>query len=166
MTWSDAGHAWSLLFISYFVIWNALQILLGLVSARLIWRYARTRHIRNTALSRHLTTPPLVSVIVPAHNEALTVEQNLRALLALDYDPYEVVVVNDDSSDGTLRVLQDAFALMPAPVAFSQPLPSAPVRGLYRSLREPALLVIDKEHGGSKSDALNAGINAASGELV
>jgi YaiO family outer membrane protein len=166
MTWSHVALAWSLVFISYFVIWNAVQIVLGLMSARLIWRYARVRHVRNTALSQRLAAPPLVSVIVPAYNESLTIEQSVRALLALDYDPCEVVVVNDGSADDTLQVLQDAFALMPAPVAFAQPLSSAPVRGLYRSLHEPALLVIDKEQGGSKSDALNAGINAASGDLV
>ena len=55
---------------------------------------------------------------------------------------------------------------MPAPLAFAQPLPSAAVRGIYRSVSEPELVVVDKENGGCKADAANAGINAASGTLV
>jgi cellulose synthase/poly-beta-1,6-N-acetylglucosamine synthase-like glycosyltransferase len=55
---------------------------------------------------------------------------------------------------------------VPAPVAFQQPIATEPVRGVYRSLTEPALVVVDKENGRCKSDSSNAGINAASGELV
>ena len=110
--------------------------------------------------------PPLVSIVVPACNEELTIVESIRALLALDYTPREVVVVNDGSTDGTLQLLQRTFQLVPAPLAFVQPLRSAPVRGVYRSVSEPDLVVIDKQNGGSKADASNAGINAASGVLV
>ena len=55
---------------------------------------------------------------------------------------------------------------MPAPLAFVQPLSSEPVRGIYRSVSEPDLVVVDKENGRCKADAANAGINAASGVLV
>ena len=110
--------------------------------------------------------PPLVSIVVPAYNEELTIVESIRALLALDYQPREVVIVNDGSADGTLPVLQRTFELVAAPLAFVQPLRSEPVRGIYRSVREPDLVVVDKANGGSKSDAVNAGINAASGILV
>jgi cellulose synthase/poly-beta-1,6-N-acetylglucosamine synthase-like glycosyltransferase len=51
-------------------------------------------------------------------------------------------------------------------VAFVQPLTTAPVRGIYRSIGDPRLVVLDKDAGGCKADASNAGINAASGTLV
>ncbi len=47
-----------------------------------------------------------------------------------------------------------------------QPLPTATIRGVYRSISEPDVVVVDKENGGCKSDAANAGINVASGTLV
>jgi cellulose synthase/poly-beta-1,6-N-acetylglucosamine synthase-like glycosyltransferase len=44
---------------------------------------------------------PRVSVIVPARNEEEGIEQCLRSLLALDYNNYEVMAINDRSDDGT-----------------------------------------------------------------
>ena len=150
----------------YFALWNASQLLMGGVAALYVSRYMRRRTRRNLALAARLASPPLVSIIVPARNEALTIVESVRALLALEYEAREIVVVNDGSSDATLSVLQQAFRLVPAPLAFLQPLKTAPIRGVYRSIEEPALVVIDKESAGCKADASNAGINVASGTLV
>jgi glycosyltransferase involved in cell wall biosynthesis len=49
---------------------------------------------------------PRVSVIVPARNEEDSVEQCLRSLLALDYDNYEVIAVNDRSTDRTGEIME------------------------------------------------------------
>ena len=75
-------------------------------------------------------------------------------------------IVNDGSTDGTLATLERTFRLVPAPLAFVQPLSTAAIRGIYRSVSEPDLVVVDKENGGCKADATNAGINVASGTLV
>jgi len=156
----------TLLVTLYFALWNASQIAMGAAASMFLWRYQRRRTRRNRALAGRLASPPLVSVIVPACNEALTIVDSVRALLALDYEAREIVIVNDGSSDGTLNVLRRTFQMLPAPVAFAQALSTARVRGVFRSIEEPALVVIDKENGGCKADAANAGINAASGVLV
>ena len=148
---------------TYFVTYNVSQWAMAGVGGRFLWRYQRRRNPRNLALVARLAAPPFVSIVVPAHNESLTIVNSIRALLALEYEAREIVVVNDGSKDDTLAVLKQSFELVEAPVAFEQPLKSAPLRGVYRSLVEPALVVIDKVNGGSKSDAVNAGINAASG---
>ncbi|MBZ5686840.1 MAG: glycosyltransferase family 2 protein [Acidobacteriia bacterium] len=49
---------------------------------------------------------PRVSIIVPARNEEDTIEQALRTLLALDYDNYEVIAVNDRSTDRTGEIME------------------------------------------------------------
>jgi len=48
---------------------------------------------------------PRVSIIVPARNEEESIEQALNTLLALDYDNYELIVVNDRSTDRTGEIL-------------------------------------------------------------
>jgi cellulose synthase/poly-beta-1,6-N-acetylglucosamine synthase-like glycosyltransferase len=50
---------------------------------------------------------PRVSVIVPARNEQETIERALKSLLALDYDNYEVIAVNDRSTDRTGEILDE-----------------------------------------------------------
>jgi cellulose synthase/poly-beta-1,6-N-acetylglucosamine synthase-like glycosyltransferase len=158
--------AFSVLVIAYFVLWNVSQFLMAGVASRQLWRYLRRRTPRDRALVAHLASPPLVSIVAPAHNEALTIVESVRALLALDYEAREIVIVNDGSTDDTLSRLRETFQLVPAPVAFEQPLKTAPIHGAYRSVAEPALVVIDKDSAGCKADASNAGINASSGELV
>src|SRR5215471_12294232 len=49
---------------------------------------------------------PRVSIIVPARNEEQTIEQALRTLVALDYDNYEVIAVNDRSTDRTGEIME------------------------------------------------------------
>jgi glycosyltransferase involved in cell wall biosynthesis len=49
---------------------------------------------------------PRVSIIVPARNEEQTIQAPLRTLLALDYDNYEVIAVNDRSTDRTGEIME------------------------------------------------------------
>ncbi len=49
---------------------------------------------------------PRVSIIVPARNEERDIEQSLNRLLELDYDNYEVIAVNDRSTDRTREIME------------------------------------------------------------
>jgi cellulose synthase/poly-beta-1,6-N-acetylglucosamine synthase-like glycosyltransferase len=108
---------------------------------------------------------PRITFIVPAYNEAANISESLRALLALDYPALDIVVINDGSTDGTMEVLQEQFALVEAPADYERLLDTKPLRGLYRTRNYPQLLVADKDNGG-KADALNLGLNLASGEII
>jgi cellulose synthase/poly-beta-1,6-N-acetylglucosamine synthase-like glycosyltransferase len=149
----------------YFLALNGLYMAFSLVALVVLVGHRRrwTPQALDTVL-RSPATPP-ISVIVPAFCEESTIAESLRGLLLLNYPQFEVVVVNDGSTDRTLDVLVEAFGLVRAPVAYQQPLDTAPVRGLYRSLDHPDLVVIDKVNGG-KADSINAGINAARHDLV
>jgi cellulose synthase/poly-beta-1,6-N-acetylglucosamine synthase-like glycosyltransferase len=109
---------------------------------------------------------PSVSIIAPAFNEEKTIVDNIRCLLALQYSNYEIIVVNDGSTDNTLDTIVKHFDLVKVDRAFKMEIDCQPIRGIYQS-KNPAfnhLVVIDKENGG-KADALNAGINVSQNEL-
>ena len=111
-----------------------------------------------TLASSRFTVP--VSVIVAAYNEERVIESTIRSLLAFDYPQFEVIVVNDGSTDWTLERVRDAFGLEPYHVFERRVFASEQVRAVYRSPEYPNLVVVDKENGG-KADSWNAGLNVA-----
>jgi len=142
----------------YMAAVNTGYIVLSGISFVVLGRYSQ-RHSLDTPQVYSEFEPP-VSVIVPAYNEASTVVTTVRSLLQLRYPQFEVIVVNDGSTDETLSVLTHAFQLRQFPEALRVRLRTARVRGMYRSQTCAELRVIDKENGG-KADAMNAAINAA-----
>jgi cellulose synthase/poly-beta-1,6-N-acetylglucosamine synthase-like glycosyltransferase len=149
----------------YFLVVNLLLVVL-LASSALEMRKHRLElwhALRERLLGSSMT--PRISVLAPAHDEARTVSESLRSMLALRYPDLEVILVNDGSSDATLAILQRDFDLVAICPIFRRRLDSEAVRGLYRSRSSPGLVVVDKANGG-KADALNAGLNIATGELV
>src|SRR3712207_687365 len=143
---------------AYFVVINVYYVTLFLFATsenRLRARQQGIEDFRLLSRSRH-TLP--VSVIVPGYNEEQTVSDCLHSLGKLDYPQYEVIMVNDGSTDRTLDVLMDEFDLVRADIFSRCHFETAGVRGVYRSRRYPEFYVIDKANGG-KADSLNAGIN-------
>ena len=61
------------------------------------WIFRPIRRQRRNLLKNELSNEYYVpvSILVPAHNEALTIEATIRSLLALDYKLYEIIVVDD-----------------------------------------------------------------------
>jgi poly-beta-1,6-N-acetyl-D-glucosamine synthase len=140
----------------------AYGIFFGLLAFALVESRMRARERRAEdfeTLSRSRFTIP-VSVIGPVYNEEPIVVSSVRSLLAQQYPEAEVITVNDGSSDGTLRRLQEAFDLEPRQVFFRRTFPTKEIRAIYRSRTDPRLIVVDKANGG-KADALNCGLNLA-----
>jgi cellulose synthase/poly-beta-1,6-N-acetylglucosamine synthase-like glycosyltransferase len=108
---------------------------------------------------------PGISLIAPAYDMEPLIVANVKSMLASDYEPLEVVVVDDGSEDGTTATLISAFDLIELPVGDRLQIPTAPITQIYVSRSDPRLQVVRKENGG-RSDAINAGLNVARSELV
>ncbi|MDP4192883.1 MAG: glycosyltransferase [Bacteroidota bacterium] len=90
---------------------------------------------------------PFVSIIVPVYNEGKVLRGSIKSLLELNYPNYEIIIVNDGSTDDTKEVGQSL-------VGFHQ--------GKLSSVR---VSLINKPNGG-KSRALNAGIQFSKADVV
>jgi cellulose synthase/poly-beta-1,6-N-acetylglucosamine synthase-like glycosyltransferase len=101
-----------------------------------------------------------VSILVPAYNESAGIYGSIRSLVSIEYPEYEIIIINDGSTDDTLEKLQSRFKLVKTNRVIRQQLETKRVRGTYQSTIYPNLIVIDKENGG-KADALNVGINCS-----
>lgn len=149
----------------YFLAINLVS--LALLASASVDLWVHLRQVRGESRWRVLGSDvaPRVSILSPAYNEAATIVANIEACLGLQYANVEVIVTNDGSTDGTFEIVREYFALEPVHPILDRRIATAPIRGIYRSAREAALLVIDKENGG-RADALNAGLDLASGDLV
>ena len=54
-----------------------------------------------------LTNLPFVSIIVPARNEENHIERCLLSLLSQEYPYFEIIAIDDSSTDGTLKIMHD-----------------------------------------------------------
>jgi cellulose synthase/poly-beta-1,6-N-acetylglucosamine synthase-like glycosyltransferase len=149
----------------YFIIVNGTYTLFTIISLKDIRTHLSTisnQSIRNL-LSGVFYRP--LSIIVPAHNEQENIVTTVKSLLSLSYPEYEVIVVDDGSSDSTLQELIRNFRLVRVEKPISIVLQHEPLAAVYASLDCEYLTVISKKNGG-KSDALNAGINFSRFPLI
>jgi poly-beta-1,6-N-acetyl-D-glucosamine synthase len=104
----------------------------------LLW-FAYLGHAERNVLGvrKHHEMPP-VSVVIPAYNEGRLMERALASLMELDYPQYEIVVVDDGSTDDTLA---QAAA--------------------WEGRRGPVEVKVVTKRNGGKASALNAGIAAS-----
>jgi cellulose synthase/poly-beta-1,6-N-acetylglucosamine synthase-like glycosyltransferase len=150
-----------IIIILYFLILNSAYTVFTILALFDIRNYAAraSYHKILNRLTGSYYRP--LSILVPAYNEEKTIIANIKNLLALDYPEFEVILVNDGSTDSTLERLKEAFRLVTVERPLRLTVRHKPIRRIFTSIDYPNLIVIDKERGG-KADALNAGINVSS----
>lgn len=138
-------------------------LVLGVFSMINIYRYKSYNHDYDDELLFNSPIAPGISVIAPAYNEEKTIIVNVKSLLTLRYPLFEVVIVNDGSKDKTLEKLIEEFDLIEVEFLYIEKIKTKPFKRVFKSTnpKYEKLTVVDKENGGTKADASNAGINAS-----
>ena len=148
------------LFISYFG--------LGYFSVKKLRKYLRKNSYVDYNSVATSPLSPSVSIIAPAYNESANVIDSVKTLMKLHYRNFEVIIVNDGSTDNTFELLKDTFKLKKCNYFFEYKIPCERIKGIYKSSSQEfsKLTVVDKINGGCKADASNAGLNVCKNELV
>lgn len=155
-----------LYFYGYVVFFYSTLLILSYIMLLVFaYRYSKGYKRWTDDYIKHMvdSTPyvPGVSIVAPAYNESLTIIDNVNSLLKLEYPNFEICIVNDGSKDDTLQKLIDNFDLVQVPFEYVEHIHCAPFRSLYKSINAEyrRLVVVDKVNGGTKADAVNAGLN-------
>src|SRR4051812_9104737 len=88
-----------------------------------------------------LKSNPYVSVIIPAYNAEATIAETVSSILAQTFENFELIVVNDGSTDKTAAVIKDTFG------------------------SDPRVTLINQKNGGV-ARARNSGISASQCEFI
>lgn len=132
-----------------------LSILIGGIN---LYKKRRMGKIRNEL--KHQYYIP-VSILVPAYNEEITIVDSVKSMLALAYQTFEIIVIDDGSKDNTAQVLIEAFDLKRIDRPIHLRIPCAPIKEVYELQIENVKLTLIRKENGGKGDALNVGINTS-----
>ncbi|MFC2947724.1 glycosyltransferase family 2 protein [Virgibacillus sediminis] len=106
-----------------------------------------------------------ISILIPCYNEAGIIETSVNSMKSLAYQNFEVIYVNDGSTDSTFKLLNKFLNLEKCWRMPLNKLDHQEVESIYQSKICPNIFVVNKVNGG-KADALNAGIEFSSKEIV
>ncbi|MFH1868469.1 MAG: glycosyltransferase [Candidatus Omnitrophota bacterium] len=148
-----------IIFVSYFVILMLYYLCLTLLGLREERRRAQQHESEDyySLLWSTFTIP--VSIIIPAHNEETWILDCVYSALNVNYPEFEVIVVDDESDDNTLKMLTDEMELEVTTNPYHDRFNSGKIKGLYRSKKYQNLTVMSKASGGKKAGAVNAALN-------
>lgn len=104
-------------------------------------------YITKHTVKKYREFSPFVSIIVPVYNEGVTLKNSIKSLLKLDYKNYEIIIVNDGSTDDSKEIAESFVGYQ---------------EGVHNTIK---VQLINKTNSG-KAKALNAGIQYSQADFV
>ncbi|WP_067498801.1 glycosyltransferase [Actinoplanes sp. TFC3] len=161
LRWADLG-----IFVYFVALNSGYLILIALAGLEFAKHLRRMPFAGSDDMFRSPLTLP-VSVIMPAYNEGPGIVAAVQAMTALRYPRYEIVVVDDGSSDDTFEQLRTGFELVEVPRVVPDDVAyRSQVLAVYVARANPETLTVVRKTNGGKADALNVGINLSRHPLI
>lgn len=147
----------NIFFIIYMIGYSSFLFLAVVTGSSELYRKKQQDKLKNTLMKDYFIP---VSIIVPAYNEEVTVVETVKSLLSLDYNLYEIIVVDDGSKDTTSKKLIEAFDMQPIRRPIQRKIACQPEEFVYETAMQKVPLTLIRKKNGGKADSLNMGINA------
>ncbi|MCL2865383.1 MAG: glycosyltransferase family 2 protein [Lachnospiraceae bacterium] len=147
----------SIFYIVYLIIFATFSFFAIIVGAYRLYVDDRILKFKNKL--NHDDLP--ISILIPAYNESVTVVNSVNSLLNLDYQQYEIIVIDDGSEDDMAQKLIDEFGMKLMNRPINHVLVCQPEEVVYENIVKGVNLTLIRKKNGGKGDALNMGINAS-----
>ena len=145
-------------FVIYLLGYSTFLILSITIGATTLYEKYRKKKMYN--FIEHDPYIP-VSIIVPAYNERLTVIDTVKSLLQLDYSLYEIIIVDDGSTDGMSECLIEYFDMERSDITITKKIICEQEQAQYITCDNKVPITLIRKNNGGKADALNMGINVS-----
>lgn len=146
----------NIFFVIYLIGYSTYLFLSSVIGSLMLFIHRNYRKLSNRIDDDYYVP---VSILVPAHNEELTVIETVKSLLDLDYKLYEIIVIDDGSDDKTSKVLVDYFKMVEIDKPIRKTLKTKAIKKVYETEEYKVKITLIQKENGGKADALNAGIN-------
>lgn len=138
--------AFLIIFQNYFNTTWAIIFLVMFMALYMVYMYIAVKHqkrkLRKNPVVYNENLAPFISILIPCHNEAVVIKETVENILNVDYENYEIIVIDDRSTDDT----KDA------------------VLELEKKYDKVKALIRDKSAYPGKSAVLNDAVKIAKGE--
>lgn len=146
------------LFIIYLLSYSFFQ-LLGVISG--IKKHLAYRHQKNLnkRLKKELYIP--ISIILVIHNDENRIEKIMESLLNLNYNLYEIIIVDNGSEDKTTDIIVGTYDLKKVNRPIRKIIPTKENKSIFETHNQKVKITLIKKENYGVADSYNTGINAS-----
>jgi len=147
-----------LLFVIYLIGYSSFLFLSVIVGSNVLYEKRRNESLKNE-LKHDYYVP--ISILVPAYNESVTIINTILSILDVEYKLFEIIVVDDGSSDDTSGKLIKYFNMHLVNRPINKLIKCKCEEFIYECHDQKVSLTLIRKENGGKADSLNMGINAS-----
>lgn len=146
------------LFIFYLIGYSIYFLIFTITKILKMYHIQKKQKLKNK-LNHEYYIP--ISILLKTHNDEKRIIRKVKSLLKLNYKLYEIIIIDNGSSDKTIEILKENFSFKKVEHPIHKKLKMTKIKEMYETDENDInITLICKEHNENK-DILNTGINAS-----